>query len=132
MAILESPVIKEYKLKEEILRRKFYREQLERQGGPDIPSLISCEGMTDSEKNDFINFIYGQLKEREAQNEALHSKLDAQMERYRRDSTGIKSSMSTDDGNRTNLASNKIHTSRSWNYWFERATSNGDMAACRF
>lgn len=69
---------------EEILRRKFYREQLERQGGPDIPSLISCEGMTDSEKNDFINFIYGQLKEREAQNEALHSKLDAQMERFDR------------------------------------------------
>ena len=40
--------------------------------------------MTDSEKNDFINFIYGQLKEREAQNEALHSKLDAQMERFDR------------------------------------------------
>ena len=67
---------------EEILRRKFYREQLERQGGPDIPALISCEGMTDSEKNDFINFIYGQLKEREAQNEALHAKLDAQMDRF--------------------------------------------------
>ena len=67
---------------EEILRRKFYREQLERQGGPDIPTLISCEGMTDSEKNDFINFIYGQLKEREAQNEALHAKLDAQMDRF--------------------------------------------------
>lgn len=32
----------------------------------------------------FINFIYGQLKEREAQNEALHSKLDAQMERFDR------------------------------------------------
>ena len=28
--------------------------------------------------------IYGQLKEREAQNEALHSKLDAQMERFDR------------------------------------------------
>ena len=55
---------------------------MERQGGPDIPSLISCEGMTDSEKNDFINFIYGQLKEREAQNEALHAKLDAQMDRF--------------------------------------------------
>ena len=40
--------------------------------------------------------------------------------------------MSTDDANRTNLASNKIQTSRSWNYWFERATSNSDMAACRF
>ena len=62
---------------EEILRRKFYREQLERQGRPDFPALISCDGMTDSEKNDFINFIYGQLKEREAQNEALHAKLDA-------------------------------------------------------
>ena len=61
---------------EEILRRKFYREQLERQGGPDFPSLISCDGMTDSEKNDFINFIYGQLKEREAQNEALHDIVD--------------------------------------------------------
>jgi len=56
--------------------------QLERQGGPDIPTLISCEGMTDSEKNDFINFIYGQLKEREAQNETLHAKLDAQMDRF--------------------------------------------------
>ena len=67
---------------EEILRRKFYREQLERQGGPDFPALISCDGMTDSEKNDFINFIYGQLKEREAQNEALHAKLDAQMDRF--------------------------------------------------
>lgn len=67
---------------EEILRRKFYREQLERQGRPDIPTFLSCEGMTDSEKNDFINFIYGQLKEREAQNEALHTKLDAQMERF--------------------------------------------------
>ncbi len=67
---------------EEILRRKFYREQLERQGGPDILTFISCEGMTDSEKNDFINFIYGQLKEREAQNEALHAKLDAQMDRF--------------------------------------------------
>ena len=32
----------------------------------------------------FINFIYGQLKERETQNEALHSKLDAQMERFDR------------------------------------------------
>ena len=32
----------------------------------------------------FINFIYGQLKEREAQNEALNSKLDAQMERFDR------------------------------------------------
>lgn len=32
----------------------------------------------------FINFIYGQLKEREAQNEALHSKLEAQMERFDR------------------------------------------------
>jgi len=31
---------------------------------------VQFEGMTDSEKNDFINFIYGQLKEREAQNEA--------------------------------------------------------------
>ena len=48
----------------------------------DIPTLISCEGMTDSEKNDFINFINDQLKEREAQNEALHAKLDAQMERF--------------------------------------------------
>ena len=67
---------------EEILRRKFYREQLERQGGPDIPTLISCEGMTDSEKNAFINFIYGQLKEREAQIETLHAKLDAQMDRF--------------------------------------------------
>ena len=43
---------------------------------------VQFEGMTDSEKNDFINFIYGQLKEREAQNEALHVKLDAQMERF--------------------------------------------------
>lgn len=67
---------------EEILRRKFYREQLERQGGPDIPTLISCEGMTDSEKTDFINFIYGRLKEREAQNEALHARLDARMDRF--------------------------------------------------
>lgn len=67
---------------DEILRRKSYREQLERQGRPDIPTLISCDGMTDSEKNDFINFIYGQLKEREAQNEALHAKLDAQMDRF--------------------------------------------------
>ena len=25
-----------------------------------------------------------------------------------------------------------ILISRSLNYWFERATSNGDMAACRF
>ena len=40
--------------------------------------------------------------------------------------------MATNDGNRTNLASSKIQTSRSWNYWFERATSNSDMAACRF
>ena len=23
-----------------------------------------------------------------------------------------------------------ILISRSWNYWFDRATSNGDMAAC--
>ena len=27
--------------------------------------------------------------------------------------------MTTNDGNRTNLASSKIQTSRSWNYWFE-------------
>ena len=39
--------------------------------------MLTLFGMTDSEKNDFINFIYGQLKEREAQNEALHAKLDA-------------------------------------------------------
>ena len=38
--------------------------------------MLTLFGMTDSEKNDFINFIYGQLKEREAQNEALHAKLD--------------------------------------------------------
>lgn len=25
---------------------------------------VQFEGMTDSEKNDFINFIYGQLKDR--------------------------------------------------------------------
>ncbi len=43
---------------------------------------MNISEMTDSEKNDFINFIYGQLKEREAQNEALHAKLDAQMERF--------------------------------------------------
>ena len=46
-------------------------------------------------------------------------------------STGIKSSIATNDGNRTNLASSKIQISRSWNYWFERI-SNSDMAACRF
>ena len=44
--------------------------------------MLTLSGMTDSEKNDFINFIYGQLKEREAQNEALHAKLDAQMDRF--------------------------------------------------
>ena len=44
--------------------------------------MLTLFGMTDSEKNDFINFIYGQLKEREAQNEALHAKLDAQMDRF--------------------------------------------------
>lgn len=44
--------------------------------------MLTLSGMTDSEKNDFINFIYGQLKEREAQNEALHVKLDAQMDRF--------------------------------------------------
>ena len=27
-------------------------EQLERQGGPDFPALISCDGMTDSEKKE--------------------------------------------------------------------------------
>ena len=32
--------------------------------------------------------------------------------------------MATNDGNRTNLASSKIQTSRSLSYWF--------MAACRF
>ena len=47
-------------------------------GGP----MLTISEMTDSEKNDFINFIYGQLKEREAQNEALHAKLDAQMDRF--------------------------------------------------
>ena len=47
---------------EEILRRKFYREQLERQGGPDFPALISCDGMTDSEKNDFINLTSYRLR----------------------------------------------------------------------
>ena len=36
--------------------------------------------------------------------------------------------MTTNDGQRTNLASSKIQTSQSWNYWFERATSNSDMA----
>lgn len=44
--------------------------------------MLTLSGMTDSEKNDFINFIYGQLNEREAQNEALHVKLDAQMDRF--------------------------------------------------
>ena len=44
--------------------------------------MLTISGMTDSEKNDFINFIYGQLKEREAQNEALHAKLDAQIDRF--------------------------------------------------
>ena len=44
--------------------------------------MLTISEMSDSEKNDFINFIYGQLKEREAQNEALHVKLDAQMERF--------------------------------------------------
>ena len=44
--------------------------------------MLTLSGMTDSEKNDFINFIYGQLKEREAQNEALHAKLDAQIDRF--------------------------------------------------
>ena len=28
--------------------------------------------------------------------------------------------MTTNDGQRTNLASSKIQISRSWNYWFER------------
>ena len=44
--------------------------------------MLTLYGMIDSEKNDYINFIYGQLKEREAENEDLHAKLDAQMERF--------------------------------------------------
>ena len=38
---------------------------------------VQFEGMTDSEKNDFINFIYGQLKEREAQKELRKSQREA-------------------------------------------------------
>ena len=39
--------------------------------------------------------------------------------------------MATNDGNRTNLASSKIQTSRSLSYWFE-SNSNRDMAPCWF
>ena len=39
--------------------------------------------------------------------------------------------MTTNDGQRTNLASSKIQTSRSWNYWFE-SNSDSDVAACWF
>ena len=38
---------------------------------------VQFDGMTDSEKNDFINFIYGQLKEREAQKELRKSQREA-------------------------------------------------------
>ena len=44
--------------------------------------MLTISEMTDSEKNDFINFIYGQLNEREAQIDTLHAKLDAQMDRF--------------------------------------------------
>jgi hypothetical protein len=67
---------------EEVLRRKFYREQLE-QSDDETPVClpISCNDMSDTEKNSFIQFLAAESHRKDQQNSRLQKTIDDQGER---------------------------------------------------
>ncbi len=67
---------------EEVLRRKFYREQLERSDDETPFCLpISCNDMSDTEKNSFIQFLAAESHRKDQQNSRLQKTIDDQGER---------------------------------------------------
>ncbi|MFA6779564.1 MAG: hypothetical protein WCU80_07285 [Paludibacteraceae bacterium] len=67
---------------EEILRRKFYREQLEESADAAHSRLpISCDDMSNSEKNSFIQFLVAESNKKDQQIDHLQQTIDAQGER---------------------------------------------------
>lgn len=62
---------------EEILHRKFYREQLERSADDDPIRLpISCDDMSDSEKTSFIQFLVAESRKKDEQIGCLQKTID--------------------------------------------------------
>ena len=67
---------------EEVLRRKFYREQLEEPADAAHSRLpISCDDMSDSEKISFIQFLVAESPKKDQQNGHLQQTIDAQGKR---------------------------------------------------
>lgn len=67
---------------EEVLRRKFYREQLEESAEAAHSRLpISCDDMSNSEKNSFIQFLVAESYKKDQQIDRLQQTIDAQGER---------------------------------------------------
>ena len=67
---------------EEVLRMKFYREQLER-SDDETPFCfpISCNDKSDTEKNSFIQFLAAESHRKDQQNSRLQKTIDDQGER---------------------------------------------------
>lgn len=67
---------------EEVLRRKFYREQLEESADAAHSRLpISCDDMSNSEKNSFIQFLVAESYKKDQQIDRLQQTIDAQGQR---------------------------------------------------
>ena len=65
---------------EEILNRKFFREQLERSGEVRTLQPISCDDMSESEKESFINFLVSEFRKKDEQIGRLQDANDRQSE----------------------------------------------------
>lgn len=65
---------------EEILDRKFFREQLERSGEVRVLQPISCADMSESEKESFINFVVSESRKKDEQIDRLQDANDRQSE----------------------------------------------------
>ena len=65
---------------EEILNRKFHREQLEQSGEDRILQPISCDDMSESEKESFINLVVSESRKKDEQIGRLQDANDRQSE----------------------------------------------------
>ncbi|WP_106830634.1 hypothetical protein [Parabacteroides pacaensis] len=65
---------------EEILERKFYREQLERSREVRRQQPISCDDMSESEKESFINFVVSESRKKDERIDRLQDANDRQSE----------------------------------------------------
>lgn len=66
---------------EEVLHRKYYREQLELSGPSQPQSPVSCADMSDSEKISFIQFLESESHKKDDQIHRPQQTIDAQSER---------------------------------------------------